>query len=406
MDGTASQSQEACFRLAAACCGFPGDARRDDAVLAAARAINDWPLFLRTLRRHRIEALAQSALAAAQAPLPEDVASSLRQRAQAVAQRNLAMAAETARLQGLLNAEGIPSLVLKGVAMAQLAYGSMALKYSQDIDLAVAPEFVDAAIGCLERDGYSLLRPARHLDARQRDLVVAYGREVALHHPDRPAQVELRWQLVNSPSLLAGVSATSPHQAVVLGGTLAVWTLRDDDLFAYLCVHGGGHGWSRLQWLADLNAFIAMQGEARLVPLYRHAQTIGAGPCVLTALALCQRLFGRELPADLAHDIQTSIRTRLAVAMAVGLMTGPDVLAAAGRRRLATTRVVVLQLLFGSGPRHYVSLVRELCFRLDDMLAWPLPRALHFLYPLSRLPLWLWRKFAAAPKPRREAGSA
>jgi hypothetical protein len=404
MDGTASQSQKACFRLAAACCRCPADAC-NNAVIAAVRDIDDWPLFLRVLRRHRIEALAQAALSAAAVVVSEDIDTALQRRARAIAQRNLAMAAETARLQSVLDAAGVPALVLKGAALAQLVYGSIAFKFSQDIDLLIAPESRDAAIGCLESDGYRLARPAPHLDRHQRALVAAYGREVALRHPERRIEVELRWQPVNSPSLLAGVSASSPHQDVALGDALSVRTLRDDDLFAYLCVHGGGHGWSRLQWLADLNAFIAMRDEAALLRLYRHAQAIGAGPCAMTALALCRRLFGRVLPAEIARDIHASMRTRLAVAMALNLMTGPDVTAEIRERRFGTTRVVLMQLLFGSSLRHYASLVRELCFRLDDMLVWPLPRALHFVYPLLRLPLWLWRKVAAAPRPRREAGS-
>ncbi len=303
MDGTASQSQEVCFRLAAACCRFPGDNRRDAAVIALARDINDWPLFLRMLRRHRIEALAQTALGAVQVPLPDDIAAVLRQRAQTIAQRNLVMAAETARLQGLLDTTGIASLVLKGAPLAQLAYGSIAFKFSQDIDLLIAPESRDAAIGCLESDGYRLVRPAPGLDKRQRALVALYGREVALRHPDRPALVELRWQAVNSPSLIAGVNASSSHQIVALGGALTVRTLRDGDLFAYLCVHGAGHGWSRLQWLADFNAFIAMRDEATLLRLYRYAQAIGAGPCAMTALALCRSLLGCAVPADVVRDI-------------------------------------------------------------------------------------------------------
>lgn len=397
-------SHQACFRLAAGCCRWPGDAQRDAAVVTAAREVHDWPLFLRLIRRHRIEALAQAALAAADNPLPDDIAERLRQRAQAIAQRNMAMAAETARLQGLLDAAGIPSLVLKGVALAQLAYGSVALKFSQDIDLAVTPASIDVAIDTLARDGYRLARPATELDTRRRALIVAYGREVALRHPQRPIQIELRWQLVNSPSLIAGIDAHAPWQNVSLGGALTVRTLRDDDLFAYLCVHGGGHGWSRLQWLADLNAFIAARDDATLSRFYRHAQSVGAGHCAMIGLALCERLLGRELPADIARDIHMSLRVRLAVAVSLDLMAGADAMPES--RRLATTRVALMQWLLGSSPRHYAGTARDLGFRLDDMLAWPLPRPLHFLYPLSRLPLWLWRKLGPGSRPGREAGSA
>lgn len=401
MEETADR--QACFRLATACCRWPGDPRRDAAVTAAARDIRDWPQFLRFVRRHRIEGLAHAALSAADTSPPGDVAALLRERAQVIAQRNLAMAAETARLQGVLDAAGIPSLVLKGAALAQLAYGSLALKFSRDIDLAVAPESVDDAIGVLTRDGYRLTRPAARLDKRQRALVAAYGREIALRRPQRPFEVELRWQFVNSPSLIGGIDARAPCQTVSLGGALAVRTLRDHDLFAYLCVHGGGHGWSRLQWLADFNAFIAARDEAALRHLYRLAHNIGAGSCAMIALALCERLLGRNLPADIVRDIRASARARRAVALSLDLMTGPDVMSEGRNER--TTRVALMQWLMGASLRHYASTLRDLSFRLDDMLAWPLPRALRWLYPLSRLPLWLWRKAAPASRPRRETGS-
>jgi len=210
MDGTKSDGPAACFRLATACCRFPGGARRDAAVIAAARDVQDWRLFLRIARRHRIAALAERALSAAGVSLPEEIASVLRQRARAIAQLNLAMAAETARLQGLLDTAGVPSIALKGVALAQLAYGSIAIKFSQDIDLAIPPECRDAAIGLLERAGYRLV-PA--LDRRQRELVAAYGREVALHHPERPApSSSVRWQLVNTP--VAARRRSSRHRRI------------------------------------------------------------------------------------------------------------------------------------------------------------------------------------------------
>jgi hypothetical protein len=39
---------------------------------------------------------------------------------------------------------------------------------------------------------------------------------------------------------------------------------------------------------------------------------------------------------------------------------------------------------------------------LDDMLTYPLPPALHFLYPLLRLPFWLLRvgRRRRAPRPQ------
>ena len=390
----AADGADACFDLAASCCRWP--AARDGAIADTARAVTDWPRALRLLRRHRIEALAYAALTATAADVPPEVVATLRGRAQDIARDNLAAAAEGGRLQTLLDGAGIRSLHLKGMALAQLAYDSLALKFSQDIDLLVRPQDAAAAIRALESDGYRLVQPTPPLDARQLGLVLRYGREVALRRAGGGRQVELRWQAVRSPSLLRGVDAQSAVQDVYVSGAAQLRTLNDDDLFAYLCVHGAGHGWSRLQWLADLNAWLARQDEASLRRCYRHAEAIGAGICAAMAVLLCRRVFGRTMPADIARAAEANPAARWAAALSLRDMSRDG--DANDARRFGSTRIVVMQLLLGTGIRHYSDLARELAFGLDDMLAVPLPRPLHLVYPLARLPLWLWRKMALAPK--------
>ena len=123
------------FLLTAACCRWP----LDEAVIAELRTLAagaiDWPYFLRIVRRQRVAGLAHHALAAAEIAPPPAVAQALAAQAQQIARQNLQQAAETARLQGAFDAAGIPVIVLKGVALAQLAYGSLTLKHSKDIDL-------------------------------------------------------------------------------------------------------------------------------------------------------------------------------------------------------------------------------------------------------------------------------
>jgi hypothetical protein len=240
------------------------------------------------------------------------------------------------------------------------------------------------------------MRPAPRLDARQLRLVLRYGREVALRHRASGRQVELRWQAVRSPSLLRGVDAYSVSRDVRVSDGAQLRTLNDNDLFAYLCVHGAGHGWSRLQWLADLNAWLATQDEAALRSCCRHAEAIGAGACAAVALLLCRRLFDAAMPADIAQAAEANPAARWAAALVLRDMTRDDKTDDA--RRFGSTRIVMLQLLLGTGLRHYTGFARELAFGLDDMLAVPLPRPLHLVYPLARLPLWLWRKMAPAPK--------
>lgn len=237
------------FVLVAACCRWPPSPARNAAVAAAAATITDWDRLLRMAIRHRVKGLVHAALADADVKLPPAFSQSLALRAQRIAARNLATAVESVRLQALFDAARIPILVLKGAGLAQLGYGGLAIKQSKDIDLLIAAEHAEMGLQLLERQGYAL-RQAEPLTKRQRRDALRYGRELALLHPATRLEVELRWRLVESPALLMRVDIHSGRQAVTLPDIGAVRTLQDGDLFAYLCLHGAAHGWSKLKWLA------------------------------------------------------------------------------------------------------------------------------------------------------------
>jgi len=176
--------------------------------------------------------------------------------------------------------------------------------------------------------------------------------------------------------------------------------LARDDLFAYLCVHGAHHAWSRLKWLADLNAFIAATG-ADVMHLHRYAQAKGAGLCSGQALLLCRHLFALPLPDSLAAELQGTARVRKLCAIATDAMAdrirGKD----AGGNAPAAARSFWTQFLLGQGWTFFAAQCRIASIGIIDVISLPLPPYLHFLYPLLRLPLWLWRRAAASRPPER-----
>jgi hypothetical protein len=383
------------FRLTTACCRWPPSQSRDATVRAVAAGVSDWNRFLSEVKRQRVIGLVHAALFSAGIELPPAIAEELASRARRIVRRNLILTGEAVRLQQLLSSAGIPVLVLKGAALAQLAYGSLDIKQTRDLDLLVPPDRAEAALQILERDGFVLDAPAKHLSGTQRRALIQYAREVEIVRRGRKLRVELQWRAVYNPMLLQGVDANSPTQSVALSDGLSVRTLALDDLFAFLCVHGAHHAWSRLKWLADVNALLASHG-ADLERLYRHAQKIGAGLCAGQALLLCRRLFDLQLPAGLADEIGARRRVKKLVAMAVTAMTAPHAETEVDGGVAGVMRVVHTQFLLGQGFAFYAAQCRLAAAGPADVIRFPLPRALHFLYPLVRLPLWLWRRAAAA----------
>ncbi|MDO8875812.1 MAG: nucleotidyltransferase family protein [Pseudolabrys sp.] len=378
------------FALVAACCRWPPSPARDEAVIASAGTVRSWEGVLQLAVRHRVEGLVHAALQAASVALPPDIVRELALRAQRIALRNALLTGESVRLQRALDAAGIATTILKGSALAQLAYGTLDLKQARDIDLLVAPDDAAAALRHLEDDGYALASPRGPLDATQRAAVFRYGKEIELVHGVSKTRVELQWRLAVHPLLLQGVGARSAaRQTVTLSDGRALTTLADDDLFGYLCVHGAYHAWSRLKWLADLNALIVSRHGGDIARLYRHAESRSAGLCAGQALLLCQRILGLPLPADLAARLSADRRLARLTRIAWAAIHAPVV----DRGRIATVlRNVGVPFLLGRGFAYYAAQAQVASVGLADVVRLPLPSGLHFLYPLLRLPFWLWRR--------------
>ena len=379
------------FFLVAACCWWPSSEARSQAVRTAALASTDWPRVLRIIQRHRVFGLAQDGIARAGVSLSPEVDRDLRAEAFALARRNLAMAAETARLEGWFEEAGVPIIFFKGMSLALLAYGNVSLKDSIDIDILVAPEQFEAAKGVLEKVGYALIEPLPALTPSQFELLKRHRKDWALLARDRNMLVELHWKLNSNPFLLANVGPEFRVQSVGMGRS-KIQTLCFDDLFVYLCVHGARHGWHQLKWLADFAALFSTRGDQDLESLYRTAQRAGAGMCAGQAMLLCERLLGVKLPVSLTRELRQSVRLELLEALALNAMLGGGAETELRTRSFGKYFVLLSGFLVNQSWRGALYEFRDHFISGQDLFALKLPRWLNWLYPILRLPMWIWRR--------------
>jgi hypothetical protein len=127
-------------------------------------------------------------------------------------------------------------------------------------------------------------------------------RETVWHHPQRGTTVELHVGLSDTTALLGSVGTASPRQRVPIAG-IALPTLAEEQLFAYLCVHGTCHGWARLKWLIDAAAMI-YKGSHSPAEWRRIAAENGAGRCGDVMLLLCHEILDFDLPLALLAEIK------------------------------------------------------------------------------------------------------
>jgi hypothetical protein len=380
------------FLLTAACCRWPPSTERDEAVRAAAARPLDWPRFMRIVRRQRVDGLVSDAFERAGLVLPREAGSALRREAQAIARQNLAFAAETLRIHRLLDAAGLPHLFVKGTTLDLLAYGTLGLKKARDIDLVVAPEAVHSACVLLSDAGYVRTLPGPEIGPDRFSVWLSLCKETSWREPRNGIVVELHNGLVDNPVLLPGIGARSLRQWVEIAPGIRLPTLARDELFAYLCVHGATHAWSRMKWIADVGALLKDCDSHELERLYRRSLTLGVGRCSAQALLLCEELFALKLPPPLSAALKSDPATRWLVRIALTAMAGRNAETELDDTVLGTVPIHMSHFLLARGWRYKASEVRRKSLSHHDRVIIALPRPLHFLYPLLLMPSWLWRR--------------
>jgi hypothetical protein len=381
--------------LAAACALWPPGESRIDAVRKAAVYGIDWPRLLAVSRRHGIVGLVHDGLNRAAIAIPNEAASALAAEAHAIARTSLRLAAEAGRLQGAFEAAGVPVAFVKGPALAQLVYGTLALRPCRDLDLLVPEPQAMAAAALLEREGYRRTDPAPEIG---RKLIATWMRshhDFGYFHDARQIIVELHWRLVENPLLQTIVPQPPTWVVVPIAPRIVLSTLAADDLLVYLTMHGAHHGWARLKWVADVVALLAADpgGADRLLEL---AEQRGVSRGAWQLLLIAQLLFGTSLPVRVPADklegwvVQWLARTALRVITRDGGATGPN------DRAFGAMGISVSRLFMKPGWRFKLQQLRCGLVSSDDWTLLKLPPRLQPFYPLLRMPLWLGRRVSLA----------
>jgi len=344
-----------------------------------------------------VEGLVWNALRTATVALPADAGSELAGMAEEVRVEGIRAIGEALRLRAALQKAGIPFLVIKGLPLAMLSYGTATIKNSIDLDLLVKPADVVRTAALLVELGYKTMRPWRPLDADEFARWSAVAKE-AWMVSDR-GQVDLHWNLLDQPDLLAALDPWEDTREVDLLPGHSLPTMGDAAHLAYIAAHGAMSGWSRLKWIADFAAFIAARKPHERETLCAEARKIGDSHCLDQGLALANRLLGPGLVPQPAADREAE---QLAV-MAERLiaMREPGRILEKGRR--GARLISKMQWRLRSGARYkWIEARRR--FRDQEIrfrLRWPLPRRLQWIFfPLRLFGIWsiLGQSLMRAPR--------
>lgn len=382
-------------RFVAACSRWPQDAAAQEAVRGAAARVTDWQEVREEVRRHRVVALVQVAIRDV-GEVPEAFVDWVAQAALRQGHHAMQLTHECVVVDRALKAAGTQPLHVKGPVLGEMVFGSVARKYSRDLDIFVSAQDAPTAIATLQDMGYRKVGHDAPVMPEQATAVIRHCKDLALIGPPGNL-IELHWRLSHTRTLLTFLEDAPKRQEVRVASAARLETFTNDQMVAYLCVHGSLHHWMRLKWLAELSAFLnQLPPEERDQILADLSQSPQADATALT-LALCDTYLGTDYTPSLSR------RARKLYRYAVARIDRPIVPAKSilGDWRLTLDMLATRHLY--TSPLVGIWAMRAHLIGQDDVMAWPLPRYLKGVYILIRLPSLLVRRLRtrAWARPRK-----
>lgn len=204
-----------------------------------------------------------------------------------------------AEVADALDAAGIRFMLVKGVALAQQAWGSTSVRGAGDIDVLVAERDLERTAAVLQELGAVPQRTDR--DLRPRPLDRRMHHALTFHYAD--TDVDVHYRLDNIPTVFtASFDELFARRAEVEIGSRAIPTLSPLDALFLAACHGGRDAWAK--WGSVLDFVVLLRRVGRpLDELANLAQAIGADARLGVALAL-----GRVLDPTLPEQDRRATR--------------------------------------------------------------------------------------------------
>jgi hypothetical protein len=349
------------FDLTIACCRSNFSGGSADRLGRLASSV-DWAEFARLVQRHRVESLVNSALKKNDVPRPAEIDEALSTDARTNAERNLRAAAECKRIAEGFSDAGVDLLFVKGLTLSALAYGDPFLKMSIDIDILVERSALAEAATLLQAMGYRAVIPPADANSAELSKWHKRRKESVWTHAGNGLVVDLHTALADTPALIPAIGMTSPRQTVPVTSQWSFSTLAQDELLAYLCVHGAWSSWYRIKWITDIAALVYRGGDGAAERMYERARSLGAGRAPAQALLLADKLFRIHLSPELRAELESN---RLNAMLASASLRELQQDRSPAERRLGTLPLHLIRPFLVSGWRSKFSEIKR---QLQDVV--------------------------------------
>src|SRR5579863_8835818 len=167
-------------------------------------------------------------------------------------------------------ANGIPTMALKGVALSVLHYRDKGIRPMADFDILVPEDLAPDVIGRLQRDGWCA--GAYFSQAPQNAYFYRHIHGIAFTHPDH-GEFDLHWHVLHAATFRGADRAFWDDSVQLSLSTISTRALNPTDQLLHACVHGFTSNLvAPIRWIADALTILrtSQMDWNRLVGLARH----------------------------------------------------------------------------------------------------------------------------------------
>jgi putative nucleotidyltransferase-like protein len=206
-------------------------------------------------------------------------------------------------LQKLLpwfEANGTPTLVLKGMALTVLHYCDMALRPMADLDILVPEDAAPEVISRLQREGW--LSEYYLPSAARRRYFFRHTHAIPLSHPEY-GFVDLHWHVL-AEATFKGADQTFWRDSVPLViNTMTTRALNPTDQIIHACVHGfPANVIASIRWIAD-TVIILRKSTVDWSRLVNLARDLHLTVPLSATLSFLRATFPTPIPEDVVREL-------------------------------------------------------------------------------------------------------
>lgn len=302
MPGTSTTLDAEWSFLLTACSEIPRQEKIDRLRLLS-RAPVRWKSLFDLADHHRTQPLLYQALVGVEDAVPPAAMSALQQLYQSNLHKALFLSRELIRIVDYLSALDIEVMPYKGLALAEVAYGDIALRQAGDIDVLIRPQDLPRARAAVRELGYT---PHHVFSAAEERAYLRSGYECAFDGAAGPNLLELQWAI--QPRFYAidfDIGGLFQRAATITVAGHSMKTPSSEDSVLVLSAHAAKHVWGRLIWLCDIARIISLP-SLNWNWIGSRATALGIVRMVRVTMLLANRLLGTTIPqaaqANLPED--------------------------------------------------------------------------------------------------------